>query len=331
VFHIFCKLGSLNRNIPQKQNNVKMIRRIFPILLLQAITIVTASQEYHYNTFTYLADDTTVLELDYFRPDSLTGGAPLVIFLHGGGFSGGVRSDGHPFCQALSDSGIHAASISYTLYMKGKNFSCDGILSEKVKAIQLAASQSQMAVNWFLDKADLFGIDSTKIFLAGSSAGAEAVLQSVYQDPSGEQYYPESLPPGFRFAGVISGAGALLDINMIDRDNMVPTLSFHGTCDPLVPYHIAPHHYCNQIAPGYMMMFGSLAIHERLTELNGSTHLMSYCGDGHKHAGTPFYGPEIQTVTAFIHRTVQGEKFNIHRIFKNSEPCELGIDFVFCF
>jgi poly(3-hydroxybutyrate) depolymerase len=299
-------------------------------LLLASLSITALSQEYNYNTFTYLAGDSSALELDYFKPDSIPGDAPLVIFLHGGGFSGGERSHGHSFCQA-ADSGIHAATITYTLHMKGKSFSCDGILSEKVKAIQLAAYQTHLATNWFLDKADLFGIDTTRFFLAGSSAGAEAVLQAAYWDTTSENFYPDTLPPDFRYAGVISGAGALLDINMIDEHTMVPTLSYHGTCDPLVPYHIAPHHYCNQIATGYMMMFGGLAIHERLTELNGSSHLMSYCGGGHEHSGTPFYGTEIHTVTEFIRRTVRGEKFNIHRIFKNSAPCEPGPDFVFCF
>lgn len=315
---------------PLNQIRLKMIHRNFVILLL-SLSITAWSQEYHFNTFTYQVEDTTALELDYFQPDSAPENAPLVIFLHGGGFSGGERSHGHPFCQALADSGIHAATLSYTLSMKGKSFSCDGVLSEKMKAIQLAAFQAQLATNWFLDKAELFGIDTTLVFLAGSSAGAEAALHAVYQDTSGQNFYPDTLPCSFRYAGVISGAGALLDINMIDEHTMVPTMCYHGTCDPLVPYHIAPHHYCNQIAPGYMMMFGGLAIHERLTGLNGSSHLMSYCGDGHKHAGTPFYGAEIQTVTEFIRRTERGEKFNIHRIFKNSEPCELGIDFVFCF
>lgn len=36
---------------------------------------------------------------------------------------------------------------------------------------------------------------------------------------------------------------------MITRDNMIPLLSYHGTCDPLVPYYIGPYHYCSQIAP----------------------------------------------------------------------------------
>lgn len=305
--------------------------RALCIQFLVLFSLTALSQEYNFTTFTYLAEDSVVLELDYFQPDTVEEYAPLVIFLHGGGFSGGERSHGHTFCQALADSGIHAATISYTLYMKGKSFSCDGILSEKIRAIQLAAYQAHLATNWFLDKAGLFGIDPGKIFLAGSSAGAEAVLQAVYWNDNTENFYPDTLSPDFSYAGVISGAGAILDINMIDEKNMIPTLCYHGTCDPLVPYHIAPHHYCSQIATGYMMMFGGLAIHERLTALNGSSHLVSYCGEGHEHSGTPFHGNEILTVTEFIRRSVRGDLFHIHRIVRHNTPCELGLDFAFCY
>lgn len=312
------------------QTIVPMHRNI--IFILFGFLFLNAwSQEYNYNTFTYLAEDSVILELDYFQPDSAADNAPLVIFLHGGGFSGGDRTHGHPFCQALADHGIHAATISYTLYMKGKSFSCDGLLQEKIRAIQLAAYQSHLATRWFLDKARLFGFDTAGIFLAGSSAGAEAVLQSVYWNHSKENFYPDTLPANFSYAGVISGAGALLDINMINETNMIPTLCYHGTCDPLVPYHIAPHHYCSQIATGYMMMFGGLAIHERLVALNGSSHLVTFCGGGHEHSGTPFNEEEINTVTAFIHRSLRGDTFQIHKISRNNTPCDLGIDFAFCY
>lgn len=306
-----------------------MIRNIC-ITVLLFCSLTTYSQEFKYKTYTYLTDDSTSLQLDLFRPDSANESTPLVIFVHGGGFSNGRREHGHPFCQVLSDSGIASATISYSLYMEGKSFSCNGILPEKVRAIQLAAYQARIATQWFIDNAYQMGIDTTKIFLAGSSAGAEAVLQAAYWDYSVANFFPDTLSPGFKYAGIISGAGALLDINMINEDTKIPSIFYHGTCDPLVPYHIAPHHYCSQIATGYMMLFGSLAMHERLTELNENSHLMTYCGDGHQHAGTPFYGLEIYTVMEFINRTLYGEKFNIHRIFKNGKVCDMGLEFVFC-
>ena len=307
-----------------------MFRKLLSVFLFFATLSNYGQDSSDFDTFIYFENDTVKLELDFFQPDSAGLRSPLVIYIHGGGFSGGRRSDGHPFCRFLAENGISAASIGYTLSMKGKSFSCDGILSEKVKAIQLAAHQTRLATQWFLENAGRFGIDSTKIFLGGSSAGAEAVLHAGFLSGAEDGFFSDSLPSNFKYAGIISGAGALLDINMITPGNIIPVLSYHGTCDPLVPYHIAPHHYCSQIASGYMMMFGSLAIHERLTAMNGCSQLMTYCNEGHKHAGTPFYGDETQTVLDFIHRTIDGEKFNIHRIFKHGDICEMGLDFVFC-
>jgi len=290
-----------------------------------------SAQKYNFTTYSYYENDSVSLDLDLFLPDSAPGPYSLVIFMHGGGFSNGTRTNGHPFCQFLADSGVASATISYTLYMKGKNFSCEGQLSEKIKAIQMAAFQARVATNWFLDRADEFDIDTGNIFLAGSSAGAEAVLQAVYWDTTVVNFFPDTLSPCFKYAGVISGAGALLDIGMINESTKIPTICFHGTCDPLVPYYMAPHHYCSQISPGYMMMFGGLAIYERLLDLNESCQLMSYCGEGHEHAGTPFYGPGTFDVLEFIQGSVRHQKFNIHKVFNNGEDCSLSLDFVHCF
>ena len=140
--------------------------------------------------------------------------------------------------------------MSYTLSMTGKSFSCDGIQAEKIRTIQLAAYQARLATSWIIERADSMGIDTSNFFIAGSSAGAETALQAAFWDTTSVNYFPDTLQNGFRYAGVISGAGALLDLRMINARTKIPVLCYHGTCDPLVPYHIAPHHYCPQIAPG---------------------------------------------------------------------------------
>lgn len=303
--------------------------QIFIGILLFVMSPVRGQDEYRFSTITYHENDSASLELDFFDTDTIQK-SPLVIFVHGGGFSGGNREHGHPFCQFLADTGIRSATISYTLYMKGKNFSCGGIQSEKIKAIQMGAYHAKLATAHFIKNADSLNIDTTKIFLAGSSAGAEAVLQAAYWDTSAVNYFPDTLSGTFKYAGVISGAGAILDLNMINEETKIPTLCYHGTCDPLVPYHIAAHHYCDPVATGYMMFFGSLSIHEKLSKIGGSSQLMTYCGDGHKHAGTPFYGKETHTVYEFIQRTLRNEKFLIHRIFQGDEECKQGPEFKFC-
>jgi len=295
----------------------------FPVIALIAFSLSVNGQKHVYQSNTYFENDSIALHLDYFRSNSPTGRNPLIIFVHGGGFAIGERSGGHAFCQFLSENSLSAASISYTLSMKGKSFSCDGQLNEKVKAIQLAANQVRQATAWCIRQADSLGIDPSKIFLAGSSAGAEAILQAAFQDKATGNPLPDPLPMEFSYTGLISGAGAVLDINMINEHNRIPVLLYHGTLDPLVPYHIAPHHFCTPSDPGYMMMFGSLAIHERLIHLNGSSHLMSYCGDGHEHANTPFTPEENQTVLNFIDRVLKGNHFIIHQAFNEGGTSDL--------
>ena len=302
---------------------------LLAILCIQGYLLL--SQKFDYETYTYYTDDSTALELDLFLPDSMSEEKACVIFIHGGGFSNGRRANGRPFCQFLSDQGIAAASISYTLSMKGKSFSCDGIRTEKIRTIQLAAHQARIATQWILDRQDSLDINGSHIFLAGSSAGAEAALQAAYWDTSSANYFTNIPGNGFKYAGVISGAGAILDINQINEQTKIPTLCYHGTCDNLVPYYIAAHHYCPQIASGFMLMFGGFAIYERLNDLNETSQLMTYCGEGHQHAGTAFRAPESYNVLAFIKRVLAGEKFTIHRVFDNGEDCNLSLDFIHCF
>lgn len=150
------------------------------LLLLFGISNFVKAQDYQ--TFTYYSDDSLQLELDFFSPVQPIGEkTPLMIFVHGGGFSTGNRTAGYALSKYLADRGIAAATISYSLYMKGKDFGCNGILSEKVKAIQIAANQLWLATAFFIENQNKFHIDTTNIFIAGSSAA----LKQCYMQLSG--------------------------------------------------------------------------------------------------------------------------------------------------
>jgi hypothetical protein len=104
--------------------------------------------------FNYFKNDTLRLDLDLFLPENISSEKlPLVIFVHGGGFSGGSRDGGFAFC--LAQNGYAAATISYTLYMKNKKFSCDGILPEKIKAFNFGVNDLWLSTLFFIDKADI--------------------------------------------------------------------------------------------------------------------------------------------------------------------------------
>ncbi|MBV6653821.1 MAG: alpha/beta hydrolase fold domain-containing protein, partial [Mameliella sp.] len=237
--------------------------RFLPILLcVSCFSFIQAQQRY--TTITYFETDSIALELDLFLPETPSPNPrPLLIYVHGGGFSGGERGAGHPLCTYLSEQGIAAATITYTLHMKDKSFSCDGILSEKIKAIRLAANQLWQATAFLSKEADEFGIDPSKIFIAGSSAGAETVLHAAFWDRSVMELYGDPLPKRFSYAGLIGGAGAIMDVNSITAKTAIPAMLFHGSADPVVPYATAAHHYCDTDATGWLMLFGSHSVYER--------------------------------------------------------------------
>ncbi len=66
------------------------------LLFVLGILITTLVQAQEFNSYTYFENDSISLELDIFLPDIETvQNTPLVIYVHGGGFSNGNRDGGH--------------------------------------------------------------------------------------------------------------------------------------------------------------------------------------------------------------------------------------------
>ena len=283
---------------------------ILPLIVFISTSISLSAQDFQ--TLNYYEDDSIKLELDLFLPESNANAkVPLVIYAHGGGFSTGNRTGGHNLGKFLKEQNIAVASISYTLYMKDKSFSCDGELTEKIKAIQLASNQLWLSTEFFLNNQDKYNIDPAQLFLAGSSAGAEAVLHAVFWDREIMSLYDINLPEKFKYSGVISGAGAIMDLNLITQDSLIPVMMFHGDSDPVVPYATAAHHYCSTDASGWLMLFGSKSIYNHIMDLIGTVSLITYIEGTHSAAGAHFYQKQ-QPVYDFINQVIQGEVFQNH-------------------
>tara|TARA_R110002050_G_scaffold223672_2_gene359536 strand:- start:6888 stop:7730 length:843 start_codon:yes stop_codon:yes gene_type:complete len=273
---------------------------------------MTIAQDY--KSYTYFENESISLNLDLFMPINITGiKTPLLIYVHGGGFKSGDRADGHDLARHLASQNIACASISYTLNMKNQSFSCDGKLSEKIKAIQVAASQLWHATSYLVGKSDLLNIDSSQIFLGGNSAGAETVLHAAYWNREQMQLYNPKLLPGFEYAGVISGAGAIMDLNLITEENKIPLMAFHGDADTLVPYGTAAHHYCTPNSSGWLMLFGSYSIVQHLHNIDGTYQLITFSGGGHSYAGA-YIDQDQQLVADFIKNVVLGKRFKLHEV-----------------
>jgi len=282
-------------------------------------------------TLTYAKNDTLQLDLDFFVPEKTTKEKmPLVIYVHGGGFSGGERESGHSLCNYLATNGFATATISYSLYAKGKKFGCDGALSNKIKAFQHGANGVWLATAFFLKNAKKYNIDPSKIFIAGSSAGAESVLHAAFWDIKTMNLYKNTLPKDFKYAGLISGAGAIMDLNLITEKNLIPMLFFHGSSDVTVPYATAAHHLCKVNSTNWLMLFGSYSIYNHIIKLNGSASLFTYCNGGHEFSGTLFEKDQSY-ILGFLNDALANRKVQQHTVFKTGKKLDKGaVNYGFC-
>ena len=255
------------------------------------------------STHRYDPAGTELNNFDYYRAVDAKGKLPLIVFVHGGGFAGGARDDEEVvgFVSQLAHRGYAVASVSYRLTMKDIGFGCDVPAAQKIQAINTASDEIGTAIRYILDHESDFEIDADKVVIAGSSAGAEVVLNLAYV------YKTEALSPNFRFAGVIGIAGAIISTDQINSDTAIPTQLFHGTGDELVPYHIAPHHYCDKVNPGYMILHGSRAIADRLRGLGASYYLYTVTAGSHEWATLPMIQC-IAEVSDFLYHDVLQRK-----------------------
>ena len=265
-------------------------------------------------TYTY----TVGYELDlYLAVDDTTTARPLIIYVHGGGFRSGKRNEPNlvEFAHRLARYGYVIASIAYPLPQKDRGFGCDIPQTEKAAAVELVGQYINYSRDYLLNNAEHFKINRDKVVLIGSSAGAESVLHAVYWDACATNSYS---PP---YAGLVSMAGAIMDVNWIQQNNAIPMLLFHGTCDELVPYGSAPHHYCDPDQPGYWFLHGGHSIAKRAEELRQGYFLYTDCGGGHEWHDKAFIHA-FQEIVDFLHHDVMlRKKRQMHQIVESDKSC----------
>ena len=240
------------------------------------------------DTYSYAIKDGEDLGLDIYQPYGDTASnRVMIIYVHGGGFTEGTRDDktSVEFCRQLAGLGYVSVSMSYRLTRKdsASGFGCDCPAVDKINTFGAAVQDIQDATYFLIENRAQFRINPQKIILAGSSAGAEAILSTGYQPP---MCY--DLPSGpVAYAGLISMAGAIPDTTVMYDESVVPTMFFHGTCDDVVPYATGPHRYCKESDAGYLIMYGSYTLAQKLHDLNKPYWLYSVCGAGHEMASIP--------------------------------------------
>jgi hypothetical protein len=174
---------------------------------------------------------------------------PLVITVFGGSFVVGRRNwiDMQAFGDSLAHYGYVVASIDYRL---GYNPVLSG---EITRAAYRATQDINAAIRYFKANYKTHGIDTTNIFLLGSSAGSIASLTSAFLD---EEERPDityaqdnnlndlgciNCSGGYNnhtnsVAGVIALWGGMNNPAYIDSNDSIPVCFIHGKKDNTIPY-----------------------------------------------------------------------------------------------
>jgi acetyl esterase/lipase len=183
-----------------------------------------------YGSAQNIAGQTVTLTLDVYTPPASDAVAerPAVVWIHGGSFSSGDKTSPELVDEAttFAQKGYVNVSINYRLEPGG--CSAGGVTASCITAIREATQDGQTAVAWLRTHASAYGVDGTRIAVAGTSAGAITAAHVGY----GTSEMPAA---GVRAAVALSGANVLGTISAGDA----PALFFHGTADPLVPYQWA--------------------------------------------------------------------------------------------
>ena len=179
-----------------------MGKRITLCILTVIMALCSYAQITPTATYEFVKRDSS-LYFDYYQtPNSADN--YTVIFVFGGGFIGGSRNQEYfmPYFSKLVENNINVVAIDYRLGLKGVKGL--GVFNYKPleNAIAMAAEDLLTATKYIIDHEKDLQIDSRKLIIAGSSAGAITVLQADYELCNRTrlgQILPEDFLPGTSF------------------------------------------------------------------------------------------------------------------------------------
>ena len=239
------------------------------------------------------------LTMDIYEPSGDTAAVrPLIVWAHGGSFLGGTSADYDVtyLAKSFAKKGYVCASINYRTGF----FPIDS--ANAVKAVIRAMQDMKASVRFFYKDrktgTNLYRIDTNKIFIGGSSAGAITSLHYAYLDSTCEvnPYVSQSTLTALggsegnsgnpcyssKIHGVINLCGALASYSWFEAGD-VPLCSMHGTTDGTVKYNRGVAN------PGTPLLYldGSRMLYERALAIGVQNDFYTFHGAGHvPYAGT---------------------------------------------
>jgi len=155
---------------------------------------------------TYLTLSNYEAKLDLYVTRTPDKPLPTLIWIHGGGWTGGVKetSMGIPAYLAM---GMNVVNVEYRL--------------ARTALAPAAVEDCRCALRWVIQNAKQYGIDVNRLVVAGGSAGGHLALTTGMLPASAglDRQCPKRVSP----------------INYV-RPGLPPILTIHGDLDPTVPY-----------------------------------------------------------------------------------------------
>ena len=187
--------------------------------------------------------------VDVFRPKGAGHKRPGVLFIHGGGWTGGTKeSVVQHFVVPFLQRGFVVANVEYRL--------------AKTALAPAAVHDVLKAAEWFRKNAGKYGVDGKKIVVSGGSAGGHLALMVGLAKKSTGMGPTGNVAAVVNFYGITDVADLLEGVNerkyavtwvpdtLTDRREIArrvspqswtgkgepPVLTIHGDSDPTVPY-----------------------------------------------------------------------------------------------
>ena len=278
----------------------------------------TKTSDVQYGQNISLTGSTENLLLDVYQPDGdVLTERPLIIWAHGGSFVGGSKTGGDvvPLAQDFAKMGYVTACINYRLGMNNIPFPGPDSV-DATETVVRSVHDARAAVRFFrkdyVENGNTYGIDTSKIFMGGVSAGGFIALHLAYLDAENEMptdyidttqaglgggVEGNSGNPGYssRVKAIINSCGALRDTAYMNN-NTTPVVSFHGDQDGTVPYG-TDIIYMIGVFP-IMTVNGSSTVHEQADKLGINNCWNPWFGEDHTpHVSNPSYYDSLQTIS----------------------------------
>ncbi len=221
---------------------------------------------------------------------------PFVLLIHGGGFLAGTYRSSMAPAMLFAQRGYAAASIDYRLGWNtgGANpGSCKGDTISMYKAVYRATQDARAALRYFVANADRFGIDTSQMYIFGSSAGnitASAVAFMTQQDfdtrlpgienSLGSLYTASNdLRNNFHIKALLTVTGfGMLSKNFYNSTNAMPVFFMVRRNDPVLPYGHEQAFKCRN----YFYLYGASEIKNVVKSYNMPYTIYTESGNMHK-------------------------------------------------